>query len=418
MRKHLKILLVDDNDSDIKLLEKEFKKAKVPFTLQVVDSKIKFLQELNDFKPDVVLSEHSLPAFNSLEALLIVKNNDSDIPFIFVTGSVSNDFALKCMNAGADDYILKNSLHRLPSSIEALFTKKKITPLPHLQSRATYEEMEEAYYKVEEAYKDIEDAYEKAEEENKNFKDSISYAKQIQEAMLPSLGTLLNRYPESFILYKPKDIVSGDFYWFVECGNKFIIAVADCTGHGVPGALMSTMGCSLLNEIVTIDNITQPSEILSRLNNDVHNLLKQNRKESHSRDGMDIAICSIDKENGKLEFAGANRHLLIFKNQNLQLIKGNSYGIGGIQLEKEREYVNHKMPLDKEDRIYLFTDGYADQFGGRYERRMMTRNLINLLQFMLSFDMLQQQQLLEQWFEKWKRNLEQTDDILVIGIQF
>ncbi len=262
--------------------------------------------------------------------------------------------------------------------------------------------------------KNLKDAHREIEEKNKSIMDSIQYAKRIQEAMLPRLGLLSNVFPESFVVYKPKDIVSGDFYWIGQKGNKFIIATADCTGHGVPGAFMSMIGYSLLNEIVYRNNIIQPSEILKKLNNGVRSFL---HTDSVAQDGMDISICSIDRITNKLNFSGANRPLIHFKKEGLDIIKGNKYGVGGLQFEDEREYTNHEILFNKEDSIYMFTDGIVDQFGGENAKKMMSANFINLLKSKQSLKMPEQKQVLTQYFEEWQGKLEQTDDVLLIGVK-
>jgi PAS domain S-box-containing protein len=265
--------------------------------------------------------------------------------------------------------------------------------------------------------KKLKAAHREIEERNRSTTDSILYSKRIQEATLPRRESFSKLCPESFILYKPKDIVSGDFYWLAKEDNKLIIAVADCTGHGVPGAFMSIIGCSLLNEIVYRNKITKPSDILKKLNSRVRRFLKSDKLESQTQDGMDIAICCIDTLKNKMEFSGANRPLIHFSGDGLEIIKGNRYGVGGIQLESDREYHNHEIYFNREDRIYMFTDGYGDQFGGMKEKKMMSSKVIDLIKTNQPLHMHEQQQILDQNFEEWKGDLEQTDDVLLLGVK-
>lgn len=402
MDKQLKILLLEDNIADAELLMRVLGKADLEHELHLVESREHFMAELSDFNPDVILSDHSLPGFNSMDALRLSREYKPDIPFILVTGSVSEQFAVDCMKAGVDDYILKSSLIRLPSSIKNIFSTAT--------ARREKEMVESLHAKLKLAYNDIESI-------NKSITDSINYAKLIQEAMLPEREILEDYFRHSFILYKPKDIVSGDFYWYSVRDNKIVIAVADCTGHGVPGALMSMIGMGLLNEIVNVNNITQPAMILNRLNKGVQKALKQNTSENARADGMDISLCTVDRMSRELQFAGANRHLLYFRGKEMELIKGDKVGIGGLHDASEKEYTNHRIDYSFGDSLYMFTDGYADQFGGARGKRMMTRNLFRILQRSLSFGMEEQEQVLRHWLEKWKRNLEQTDDILLMGVQ-
>lgn len=403
VKKKLNILLLEDNKDDVGLVYRELTKADLQFDLKVVEDEFDYRKELNNFKPDIILSDHSLPSFNSMEALSIIQEKNIDVPFILVTGTVSEEFAVECMKAGADDYILKSSLVRLPPAIESILASREIKREKEI---------------IESLHKKLQSAYAEIAEKNKSITDSINYAKRIQEAMLPKIDVLTKKYPGAFILYRPKDIVSGDFYWFLEYDGKFLIAVADCTGHGVSGALMSMIGHNLLNQIVKTKNTTKPEEILKRLNMSIRKVLKQDTDINPSWDGMDIAICSIDQVNKIIEFAGANRPLYYSRNKKIEIIKGDKNGTGGgMQVDAVRVYTNHKFSYQKNDVIYMFTDGYSDQFGGKYGKKMTTKKLLYLLQAIQSNTIQNQKMLVNLWFDEWKGELEQTDDSLMIGIK-
>lgn len=402
MDKELKILLLEDSLSDAELLSRVLEKDELRHAMCIVDTREQFIEQLQQFKPDVVLSDHALPSFNSIEALSLSRSYRPDIPFILVTGTVSEEYAVECMKAGMDDYILKHSLVRLPSSIRTIFSK-------------THANREKVV--IQSLHNELQVAYQEIEEHNKSVKDSINYAKLIQEAMLPEKHILTRSFAHSFVIYRAKDIVSGDFYWFSERDGKLLLAVADCTGHGVPGALMSMVGNGLLNEIVNVKGVTRPNEILNKMNRGLRKALKQDIGENQQGDGMDLALCVIDKKNHTIEFAGANRHLLYFRQMEFELIKGNKHGIGGLHTASELEFTNHTIPYQEGDIFYMYTDGYADQFGGKKIKRMMTRNLIKLLKYTLSFGIAEQEQLLIKWLENWQGNQPQTDDILLLGVQ-
>ncbi len=261
----------------------------------------------------------------------------------------------------------------------------------------------------------IESKYE-LEKKNKETADSINYAKTIQDSILPLKSNIYRTFKDSFVLFLPKDIVSGDFYWFKKIGNNIYLAAADCTGHGVPGALMSMIGNTLLNDIVSREENIPPSKILELLNLEVISTLKQNNKLHSSKDGMDIALCSIDKKNNILYYSGAYRPLYIIRKKELIIIKANSFSIGGFD-RSIKEFTNHKVQLLKGDIIYLFSDGFADQFGGDHDKKYLIKKFKGLLLEIHTLDMQLQKEFLLNEFHNWKGNQGQIDDILIFAIK-
>lgn len=259
-------------------------------------------------------------------------------------------------------------------------------------------------------------AYKEIETKNKEIQDSINYAKRIQEAMLPEVSLLQNYFPEGFGLYIPKDVVSGDFYWFNELNGLIYFAVADCTGHGVPGAFMSMIGIDKLNQSLIDKKIEQPAEILKNINNSIKNALKQNNIQSGSKDGMDIILCSYDKEKKNLQFAGANRPLWIIRNNELIEYKPDKLSIAGYT-EYDQPYQNNLIQVQKGDSVYAFTDGIVDQFGGPDGKKFMSKRMKELLLNIHSKPMHDQELLLKKAVEEWQGKLEQIDDILVLGMR-
>lgn len=258
-------------------------------------------------------------------------------------------------------------------------------------------------------------------EKNRYITDSINYAKDIQSALLPPSKHISKYFPEHMILYLPKDIVSGDFYWFGEAGNVGVLAAVDCTGHGVPGAFMSMIGSDILFNIVNSLQISDPAEILDLLHIGVRTVLKQDSEESRQMDGMEVCMIAYDKNNKKLTFAGANRPLWIIKTNGLENefieIKGDKYPIGGHQKEQFRNFTNHDITLNGETLcIYLTSDGYPDQKGedGTFYR---SKRLKNMLQEIATKSMEEQYQLLKDEHIRHKGNHEQIDDITIIGIK-
>jgi serine phosphatase RsbU (regulator of sigma subunit) len=272
------------------------------------------------------------------------------------------------------------------------------------------------YQLKQKANKTLQEQHRIIAEKSKEIKDSIDYARKIQRAILPLTKDLERVFPEGFGLYKPKDVVSGDFYWFAETGGKALLAVADCTGHGVPGAFMSMLGSDKLSNAVHENKLHTPSAILVNLNRSIKQTLKQNESNSELRDGMDIALCSVDLKQMQMEYAGANRPLYLVRQGELITFNPTKSAVGG-HTRDEQEFQSQKIALLKGDMFYMFTDGFADQFGGPKGKKFTSKRLRELL---LSFKDVQtgeQEALLVKAFEDWKGSTEQVDDILVVGFR-
>lgn len=257
------------------------------------------------------------------------------------------------------------------------------------------------------------------EEKHKEIIDSVNYARLIQEAILPPVESISNHFPDAFVLFMPRDIVSGDFYWFSEKQNYALIAAVDCTGHGVPGAFMSMLGTSLLTQTANEETINDPGRALQRLDEQVRYSLKQYGSETETRDGMDLAFLAFHKRDGTLNYAGANRPLWIVRQQDVghQLIeiKATKIAIGGYK-ESTANFINNTVPIQKNDTLYIFTDGFADQFNPKDEK-LMTRRFKETILSIQDKPMNEQGEYLKKFILEWRGNVEQTDDILVIGIR-
>ena len=276
--------------------------------------------------------------------------------------------------------------------------------------------------KIRSKSRQLEEALTNIKEANTKITSSINYAKRIQEAMLPTRESVRRRFPDSFILFKPRDIVSGDFYWFAdlqtlptEQSDHTIITAVDCTGHGVPGAFMSMIGAELLNKIVLMQGITQPGEILSEVHQEIRKALKQETTEN--RDGMDMALCCVHPDGKTMEYAGAQNPLVYIQNGEIHQIKATRYSVGGIQKEPDRVYENHTLTFDQPTAVYIFSDGYQDQFGGDSGRKFMIKRMKELLLEIHQKPMSEQHDILDQAIEKWRGEFRQVDDILVMGFR-
>ncbi len=252
--------------------------------------------------------------------------------------------------------------------------------------------------------------------QNKNIKSSINYAKRIQEAMLPKKEVQESLLKNSFILFKPRDVVSGDFYWFSPLnadGSDLVFGAIDCTGHGVPGAFMSMIGMNCLNSIVN-RGVVHTDRILELLHQDIRNALQQDV--TGNNDGMDLSLCIYRDAAKVLEFSGAKSPLVYVQDGALHQIKGDIHSIGGSRSKQAQRYKKHSIAIDRPTMVYLFTDGYRDQFGGEENQKFMGKRFLNLLREIYHLPMQDQFSILNRTFDDWKGSGEQTDDVLVMGV--
>lgn len=255
------------------------------------------------------------------------------------------------------------------------------------------------------------------ERKNRDITDSINYAKTIQSSILPPLDVLKSRFPESFVFFSPRDIVSGDFYWFYKTKNHFIVACADCTGHGVPGAFMSMIGSTLLNDIVKRKDVNSPADLLERLDFEIKVLLQNSKNKDNTKDGMDISVLEIENTGTRIRVASAKRPVYLYLNNDLSIYKGNRRSIGDSLVDDDTPFVNIEYNATEGDLIYLFSDGYTDQFGGPKEKKFMKVGVKNLLTEIHSLSMEQQFEIVKERFKDWKGSLEQVDDVIFMGLK-
>lgn len=252
---------------------------------------------------------------------------------------------------------------------------------------------------------------------NKNITDSLNYAKRIIDALMPSQQYFKSLLPNSFILYKPKDIVSGDFYWITQKNNKVFFTAADCTGHGVPGAFMSIIGIDILRKIIINSNIEAPNEILNRLNEEIENTFDKKESDHVLKDGMDLAFCVLDVKTKKIDYAGAFNPLYILRNNNIIEIEPDRFSVGVGDANETKIFTKKSVQLEKNDMIYIFSDGYTDQFGGPKGKKFKHRRFRHLLLTIHQLDVEKQKTILEKSLQNWQGTEEQVDDILIVGIK-
>jgi serine phosphatase RsbU (regulator of sigma subunit) len=345
-----------------------------------------------DDPPDLILLDIVMPGLDGYEVCRSLKADDRtrDIPVIFLTGEKDSESVVKAFNLGAVDYVTK------PFNIPELLARVN-TQMALKRSKDS----------ISRYVKDI-------ESNNRQITDSINYASRIQNAILPTekfLSEILNDY---FILFRPKDIVSGDFYWVGKVNDKVLIISADCTGHGVPGAFMSMLGVAFLNEIIGRENISNPTEILSHMREMIVHSLGQDSG-SENKDGMEMAVVSIDYNKKIIHFATTQNSLYLVRDKKLIETKCDEIPLS--IHPKIYNFTNQTIEIKKNDQIYIFSDGYADQFGGPHNKKFKYKSFRQLILETSENPMKEQRKILEERFVDWKGDHDQTDDVILIGIK-
>lgn len=356
---------------------------------------------LNDY--DCILLDVQMPEMDGFEVaeILCASEKTKDIPIIFLTAlSTEKEFMLKGYKTGAVEYLSK--------PLDSDILKVKVE---------TFAQINKQKKQIKNAQAELHKTNSSLQAYTNQITSSIRYAKNIQNAILPKDEIIKEIFPESFVYYKPCHIVGGDFYWFTIKDGKAVVACVDCTGHGVPGALMSMIGSNMLKNIVEEKNVTNPATILNEMNRRLRTTFNHNNVGGKIVDGMEAAICSFNFASGELEFAGAKRPLMLVKKQSHEVIKPDSYSISH-ETPPDFRFTNHIVNLEEDDYIYMFTDGYTDQFGGEKGKRFMKSQFIDLINSVREIDMHEQAIFVEQNFDTWKGENEQVDDVLVMGFKF
>jgi len=385
------VLIVDDNVNNLQILGGFLQNEEliVEFAIDGMSA----LNWLDKKKFDLILLDIMMPGMDGYEVCSLIKKNPaiSEISIIFITAKTDSESIIKGFETGAVDYITK------PFIQSELLVRVKT----QLNIKKANEQLIFYLHQI--------------EERNKNIRDSIDYAKYIQNAVISTSEKNLKFLPEHFILDLPKDILSGDFYWVCKIKKRLIIAVMDCTGHGVPGALMSILGITLLNETVLHDHIIQPDKILESLRSKIINALSQKKGYGHIKDGIEGSVICFDTESKKLQYSGSFNPLILIHKNEIFDIKADRIPIG--YYEVNGNFTLHEIDIEKNDTIYLFSDGIIDQFGGPGNRRFMIKHLKDLLVVNHKIAMNLQKEILIEELNRWNGNLVQTDDILVLGFR-
>jgi sigma-B regulation protein RsbU (phosphoserine phosphatase) len=402
------ILYVDDEEDNLTVFNSTFRRD---YEIHLAKSGNEGLEILKKHPIQLIITDQRMPEMTGIQFLERIIPDYPNCIRMILTGFSDIEAIIQSINTGrVYRYITK------PWNKEELkINIDKALETYHLreQNRKLIEELKDANQTLEQK---VIDRTQKIESQNKEITSSILYARRIQHALLPTSMELKKLLPSNFILSKPRDIVSGDYYWVAAKDDKIIIAVSDCTGHGVPGAFMSILGVSFLNEILNKAVTVRANEILNQLTGQVIKSLHQTGKFDEARDGMEMAMCILDYTKQKLQFSGAFRPLYLVRDNELTEYKGDYMPVG-IYEKEDQSFTNTEIFFKKGDIIYLFTDGYIDQFGGNERKKFMVENFKKLLINIHNKPLQEQKIALEKNYEEWRGENDQVDDILILGIK-
>jgi phosphoserine phosphatase RsbU/P len=408
------ILFVDDEEYNLISFRAAFRKEYKIFT---ANSGLAAMQILKEHPIQLVITDQRMPGMTGVEFLTAILPLYPNLVTIILTGFSDIEAIINAINkCRIFRYITKpwdeDDLRKDIESALQLYNLQN-------KNRTLLRDLKETNARLEEynllLEQKVEERTKALEESHSQISASIRYAKTIQEAMLSYNQQFLANFHDHFILYNPRDMVSGDFYWFSKKHNKTIVAAVDCTGHGVPGAFMSLIGNGILSQVVNERGFVEPDEVLYELQVGVRKALRQH--ETDNKDGMDIALCVIDKEAGIMKYAGAKIPLYLFQNGELNVIKPDKISIGGMQ-EGRRKFNKVIIDISVPSTFYLCSDGYQDQFGGLYNKKFMVKRFKQLLYDIHNKPMEDQRILLEKNLSEWMgADNKQVDDVLVIGVK-
>jgi len=359
--------------------------------------------------------EYANPIFSSLTGY-----NKNEViganPSVLKSGHHKNEFYKTLWTKINDGKVWSGTFKNKKKNGELYWEQATISPIKNSNGEITnFVAIKEDITKRKESERKLSEAFKTIKEKNDDITKSINYAKRIQTAISSSENILKNNFTDFLLINKPLKIVGGDFYHFIETDKEIIIAVADCTGHGVPGGFMTMLGHAFLDDIINIRNITKTGQILDELRSKIINSLGQTETFGSSRDGMDIAICKIEKETLKSQYSGAYNPILIIRDGHEEVIKGDKMPIG--IYPKIKPFTTHSIELQKNDLIYMFSDGFQDQFGGTHNQKYKINKFQKLLIANSEMPLSNQKQIIETELQNWMGNNAQLDDILILGVK-
>lgn len=403
------ILYIDDEESNLRIFRINFKRYYRVFTTTSVQEAYKILRE-NPIS--LIITDQKMPEMSGTEFLKSIINEYPDVIRIVLTGFADIQDIIQAINdCHIHQYVTKPYEN---GEMKKIIDNALETYRLAKERKDLIEQLKEANEHLEEK---VAERTAQLEQTTQKLLDSIRYAQRIQRSVLPSEESLKNFFQDAFVFYKPKDIVGGDFYALFDKGDKIILAVGDCTGHGVPGALMSMLGDTLLRSVIDYKEEHSPDKILNFLREGVARTLRQ--EDTANQDGMEIGVLAYHLYSRTIEFASSYRDLIYFQDGELKEIKADKINIGGTVYGDE-QFNLHTLPIQMATVCYLFSDGYQDQFGGELNRKIGSKKLKELLTQIHTRPMYEQKEILETFLKEWMKmqpNNEQMDDILIVGVK-
>jgi serine phosphatase RsbU (regulator of sigma subunit) len=402
------ILYIDDEENNLISFKSTFRRD---YHIHTASTGKAGLEIMEKHHIQLVITDQRMPDMSGIEFLEEIVPLYPDCMRMILTGFSDMEAIIQAINKGNIYRYVSKPWNReelkitIDSALEVYNLKS--------QNKHLIEDLKEANQNLE---RKVMERTKQIEQQRLNITDSIHYASRIQKALMLPSEELEKILPSHFVLNKPKDIVSGDYYWVSQKGNKLIIAVADCTGHGVPGAFMSIMGINFLNEIVNKSEVPNANEILNELRDHLIKSLGQTGQRDEARDGMEMALCVVDIEKRKIQFSGAFRPMYLIRKGELKVFRGDRMPIG-IYNEEEVCFTNKEVPFKENDIIYLFTDGYVDQIGGPHRKTFKSKQFKELLKDIHQKPMEEQQAILREEHAIWGSGQEQTDDVMILGVK-
>jgi len=402
------ILYIDDEEHNLISFRSTFRRD---YNIHVATSSREGLEIMDKHKIQLVITDQRMPDMSGVEFLEKIVSLYPDCMRMIMTGYSDMDAIIQAINKGnIYRYVAKPwNREELKMTIDGALEIYNLK----IQNRDLIKDLKEANLTLEQK---VMERTRQIEQQRLNITDSIHYASRIQKALMLPSEALDKILPSHFVLNKPKDIVSGDYYWVSQKNNCLIITVADCTGHGVPGAFMSIMGINFLNEIVNQSDAIRANEILNELREHMIKSLGQTGHRDEAKDGMEMALCVVDVDKRMIQFSGAFRPLYLIREEELMVINGDRMPIGFYH-EEEVSFTNKEIPFKENDIIYLFTDGYVDQIGGPLRKTFKSKQFKELLKGIGQRTMEDQKSILREEHEIWRSGQEQIDDIMILGIK-